>query len=288
MAAGEGGRIAVDGGWRIYSSGPGIYVALVVQHALGVRRRFGKRISKRSLASEPETPAAGRRAARPLTRPLWRGRRSSVGAVERLGPRRRLKRGRALAGASAAGRTAGEPQAFLGGGQHSFRDPLAEPPPRAERVLDDQRDINARAAGIDAPAAVDGDFAASYAAPTRRSPVAVAERRVAAAEIRVALAQGRVPQLIRHGDRICDEQRVPQRVGCRPWRSSLPRSAGASGRTSARFRGRRRPPLRPSEDRLRAAAISERPVHQPRAVGKRRCFFISSVCAAPRPSKGRR
>ena len=45
----KAGEVAVDGGWRIFSSGPGIYVALVVQHALGVRRRFGKRLVKRSL-----------------------------------------------------------------------------------------------------------------------------------------------------------------------------------------------------------------------------------------------
>ncbi len=43
------GEIAVEGGWRIFSSGPGVYVSLVVQHALGARRRFGKRISKRLL-----------------------------------------------------------------------------------------------------------------------------------------------------------------------------------------------------------------------------------------------
>jgi cellobiose phosphorylase len=44
----KAGEVAVDGGWRIYSSGPGIYVALVIQHALGVRRRFGKRLAKRN------------------------------------------------------------------------------------------------------------------------------------------------------------------------------------------------------------------------------------------------
>src|SRR5262249_54537456 len=37
------GRIAVDGGWRIYSSGPGLYVNLLLRHALGLRRQFGKR-----------------------------------------------------------------------------------------------------------------------------------------------------------------------------------------------------------------------------------------------------
>jgi cellobiose phosphorylase len=37
------GAIAVDGGWRIYSSGPGLYANLLLRHALGLRRQFGKR-----------------------------------------------------------------------------------------------------------------------------------------------------------------------------------------------------------------------------------------------------
>jgi cellobiose phosphorylase len=37
-------EVAVDGGWRIYSSGPGLYTNLLVCHALGVRRRFGERV----------------------------------------------------------------------------------------------------------------------------------------------------------------------------------------------------------------------------------------------------
>jgi cellobiose phosphorylase len=37
------GTIAVDGGWRIYSSGPGLYVNVLIAHALGVRREFGAR-----------------------------------------------------------------------------------------------------------------------------------------------------------------------------------------------------------------------------------------------------
>ncbi len=36
--------ITVDGGWRIYSSGPGIYAKLLIQHALGIQRHFGRRI----------------------------------------------------------------------------------------------------------------------------------------------------------------------------------------------------------------------------------------------------
>jgi cellobiose phosphorylase len=38
------GTIAVDGGWRIYSSGPGLYTNVLISHALGVRRRFGERV----------------------------------------------------------------------------------------------------------------------------------------------------------------------------------------------------------------------------------------------------
>jgi cellobiose phosphorylase len=38
------GTIAVDGGWRIYSSGPGLYVNVLIAHALGVRRQFGTRV----------------------------------------------------------------------------------------------------------------------------------------------------------------------------------------------------------------------------------------------------
>jgi cellobiose phosphorylase len=39
----KSGRIAVDSGWRIYSSGPGLYANLLLRHALGLRRRFGTR-----------------------------------------------------------------------------------------------------------------------------------------------------------------------------------------------------------------------------------------------------
>jgi cellobiose phosphorylase len=37
-------EVAVDGGWRIYSSGPGLYARLLVSHALGIRRRFGEQV----------------------------------------------------------------------------------------------------------------------------------------------------------------------------------------------------------------------------------------------------
>ncbi len=38
------GTVAADGGWRIYSSGPGLYTNLLLCHALGIRRRFGQRV----------------------------------------------------------------------------------------------------------------------------------------------------------------------------------------------------------------------------------------------------
>ncbi|MBL9059250.1 MAG: hypothetical protein JNK88_04400, partial [Mangrovicoccus sp.] len=37
------GSVALDGGWRIYSSGPGLYVRLVLAFALGLTRRNGQR-----------------------------------------------------------------------------------------------------------------------------------------------------------------------------------------------------------------------------------------------------
>lgn len=35
------GKIGVDGGWRIYSSGPGIYLGLVISRMLGIRTSYG-------------------------------------------------------------------------------------------------------------------------------------------------------------------------------------------------------------------------------------------------------
>jgi cellobiose phosphorylase len=51
QASGEWGRvkaatIAVDDGWRIYSSGAGISINLIVAKAFGLRRLFGKRFVK--------------------------------------------------------------------------------------------------------------------------------------------------------------------------------------------------------------------------------------------------
>ena len=38
------GNVTFKGGWRIYSSGPGIYVGLVLTRLLGIRSRFGSTI----------------------------------------------------------------------------------------------------------------------------------------------------------------------------------------------------------------------------------------------------
>ena len=48
--------IAVDGGWRIYSSGPGLFANMLIQHTLGVRRHFGKRIVRPRLPPSREGP----------------------------------------------------------------------------------------------------------------------------------------------------------------------------------------------------------------------------------------
>jgi 1,2-beta-oligoglucan phosphorylase len=46
------GQIGADGGWRIYSSGPGIFAGLLIRHLFGQRRLWGKHIV------QPLLPAA--------------------------------------------------------------------------------------------------------------------------------------------------------------------------------------------------------------------------------------
>jgi 1,2-beta-oligoglucan phosphorylase len=48
----KSGAVAADGGWRVYSSGPGLFVHLLLTGALGLRRRFGQRVF------EPMAPAS--------------------------------------------------------------------------------------------------------------------------------------------------------------------------------------------------------------------------------------
>ena len=55
----KAGSIAVEGGWRIYSSGPGLYVNLLIRHALGIRRVFGERINKPVLPSAQSAARLG-------------------------------------------------------------------------------------------------------------------------------------------------------------------------------------------------------------------------------------
>ena len=65
----KGDSIAVDGGWRVYSSGPGLYANMLIRHAFGLRRQFGKRIvapglrkSRKDLTLEwPGRPSGGAR-----------------------------------------------------------------------------------------------------------------------------------------------------------------------------------------------------------------------------------
>lgn len=44
------GTIAVDGGWRTYSSGPGLYTQIFVRRILGMRREFGAEVEKMDTA----------------------------------------------------------------------------------------------------------------------------------------------------------------------------------------------------------------------------------------------
>jgi CRISPR-associated protein Csx3 len=60
------GTVALDGGWRVYSSGPGIALSLVVMHLLGVRREGGALVVDPVIAPElsglrAEVPVLGRR-----------------------------------------------------------------------------------------------------------------------------------------------------------------------------------------------------------------------------------
>ena len=64
--------IAVDGGWRIYSSGPGLYANMLIRHAFGLRREFGKRIVTARFAKVAQ---------RPQPRMAWTARRRLAAAV---------------------------------------------------------------------------------------------------------------------------------------------------------------------------------------------------------------
>jgi cellobiose phosphorylase len=60
------GTVALDGGWRVYSSGPGIALSLIVTSLLGVRREGGALVIDPVIAPElsglrAEVPVMGRR-----------------------------------------------------------------------------------------------------------------------------------------------------------------------------------------------------------------------------------
>jgi cellobiose phosphorylase len=46
------GSITLRGGWRVYSSGPGIYIGLIVSRLLGIRREYGNLIIDPVIADE--------------------------------------------------------------------------------------------------------------------------------------------------------------------------------------------------------------------------------------------
>jgi cellobiose phosphorylase len=50
----KGDKIAVDGGWRIYSSGSGLTTNMLIRHVFGARRHFGERIVKPCLPASVE------------------------------------------------------------------------------------------------------------------------------------------------------------------------------------------------------------------------------------------
>ena len=183
------------------------------------------------------------------------GRRDPAAASTLQGPR------------SAGRRNAGEPQAFVRGGQGSHGDPFAEAPLGAERVLDDQRDVEAGTARKDAPAALDRDSPV-LTAPFGARLITIAEGRVAAAEIGVALPQRGVGERFRDGDRVGDDQRVPQRLGVAERRHRLAVAQMRMHVHQPDFAAEKRRRFGSAKDRLRPAAIGERLVHQAGAVGK--------------------
>jgi 1,2-beta-oligoglucan phosphorylase len=46
------GSITLRGGWRVYSSGPGIFAGIIMTHLLGIRREWGR------LIIDPVMPAS--------------------------------------------------------------------------------------------------------------------------------------------------------------------------------------------------------------------------------------
>src|SRR5882724_8549120 len=145
--------------------------------------------------------------------------------------------------------------------------PLAELTTQAEGVADQQVGVEPGAAGIDAPAAVDGDAAALDAVPVRARLVAVAEAGVAAAEVGVALARRGMGETLGNGDRIRQQQCLPERVDLAEGGQGLAvaqMGVDIQDPDLAAEEGRR---LGAAEDAFEPAAVGRGPVHEPRAVG---------------------
>jgi cellobiose phosphorylase len=56
----KAGQVGVEGGWRIYSSGPGLYTGILVCDVLGLRRNWGKRAVRPLLPPALNTVTAER------------------------------------------------------------------------------------------------------------------------------------------------------------------------------------------------------------------------------------
>ena len=138
----------------------------------------------------------------------------------------------------------------------------------AERVAEQQVGVEAGAARVDPPAAVDRDRAGLDARPFGARLVAVGEGGVAAAEIGVALPRRGVRETLGDGDRVRHLQRLPQRIGLAQHRHRLAVAQMGVDIHEADLAPEERREFGAAEDPLRAAAIRHGPVHQPDAVGE--------------------
>jgi 1,2-beta-oligoglucan phosphorylase len=88
------GAVPTDGGWRIYSSGPGIYTSLVIRHLFGIRRYFD------FVEFDPVLPAELNGATCELTVDAKRIRYEFAVGSRRCGPQSITVNGRELHGTS--------------------------------------------------------------------------------------------------------------------------------------------------------------------------------------------
>ena len=160
---------------------------------------------------------------------------------------------------------------------HSARAPQAQ----AEQVLAQEPHRDARAARIDAPAALDADrrpcAPRSYSC---RRLVAIRERRVRARVVAVRLAQPRVRHDIAQADRIGLAQRVEAAAPLAEVRQRLRVAQMRVHVHEADLAAEEGAALGALEVALQAALIGERPVEQARAVGRKQVRVESARGAA--------